>query len=69
MKKNIGKSDKLVRLVVAALLVILFYTDVISGTIGIIAIIIAAVFSLTSLINSCPLYPIFGINTCSKKEK
>ena len=67
MKKNIGKSDKLIRLIIAAIIVGLFYSNVLSGTIGIVLVVVAIVFALTSLINFCPLYPIFGINTCSKK--
>lgn len=67
MKKNIGKSDKLIRLIIAAIIVGLFYANVLSGTIGIVLVVVAIVFALTSLINFCPLYLIFGINTCSKK--
>ncbi len=68
MKKNIGKADKLIRLIIAAIIVGLFYANVLSGTIGIVLVVVAIVFALTSLINFCPLYPIFGINTCSKRS-
>jgi uncharacterized membrane protein len=68
MKKNIGKADKLIRLVVAALIITLYLTNVISGTLGIVMIVVAVVFALTALINFCPLYPILGISTCAKKK-
>lgn len=67
MKKNMGTIDKVIRILVAVVLAILFYTNVISGTLGIILLVLAGVFVLTSLISFCPLYWPFGINTGSKK--
>ncbi len=64
MKKNMGVTDKTIRIVIAILLAVLYFTEVISGTIGAIGLSIAGVFILTSLINFCPLYAIFGIKTC-----
>lgn len=69
MKKNMGSMDRIIRLVLAALFVILFATNVVSGTIGYILLVFAGVFALTSLISFCPLYPIFGINTCPREDK
>jgi len=69
MKKNMGSADKIFRLIVAAVLVILYFTNTISGTIGIIALVIAAVFVLTSVVSFCPLYTLLGINTCKTKTK
>jgi hypothetical protein len=69
MKKNKGSADKIFRLIVAAVLVILYFTNTISGTIGIVALVIAAVFALTSVVSFCPLYTLFGINTCKTKTK
>ncbi len=68
MKKNMGSTDKVVRLVIAAILVALYFTGTVTGTLGIVAIVAAAVFTLTSLVSFCPLYPILGINTCSVKK-
>ncbi|HCY88909.1 MAG TPA: DUF2892 domain-containing protein [Chitinophagaceae bacterium] len=68
MKKNMGSTDKIVRLIVAAVLVILFYTGKLTGTLGIIALAVAGIFALTSLVSFCPLYSIFGINTCPAKK-
>ncbi|HAR72277.1 YgaP family membrane protein [Empedobacter falsenii] len=67
MKKNMGTFDKSIRLLIAIILVVLYFTNVISGTLGIIALIIAGVFILTSLLSFCPLYTVLGFNTCEKK--
>jgi hypothetical protein len=68
MTKNMGSTDKLIRLVVAVILAVLFFTNVITGTLGIIALVIAVVFALTSTISFCPLYTILGISTCPVKK-
>lgn len=68
MKKNMGSADRIIRLVIAAVLAFLFYNGTISGTLGIVAVVAAAVFALTSLVSFCPLYPLLGINTCSVKK-
>lgn len=69
MKKNMGSADRVTRLIIAAVLLILYFTNIISGTIGIIALVIAIVFALTSVVNFCPLYTLLGINTCKTKTK
>jgi hypothetical protein len=63
MKKNIGSTDKIIRIVVAAILATLFFTKVVTGTLGIVLLVVAAVFLLTSLVSFCPLYPVFKMNT------
>jgi hypothetical protein len=67
MKKNLGSSDRVIRLVLAAIFVTLYFTNTITGIIGIIMLILAGVFVLTSFIGFCPLYSSFGISTCTKK--
>ncbi len=64
MKKNMGSVDKAVRIVVAVIIAFLFYNGTIAGTLGIVLMVLAAVFVLTSFISFCPLYTIFGIKTC-----
>lgn len=64
-----GSIDKLVRLFIAIALIILFYKEVLTGTMGIIALVFALVFALTSLISFCPLYLIFGISTTKKAQE
>lgn len=64
-----GSSDKIVRISIALILIILFSLNYIQGTLGYVAIAVAAVFALTSFISFCPLYTLLGINTCSIKKK
>lgn len=67
MKKNMGSADKIIRVLVAVVIAVLYWQGIISGTLAIVLLVLGIVFLLTSLINFCPLYTIFGINT-SKKE-
>jgi len=68
MKPNMGTTDKIIRIVIAALIAALYFlTDLIPGTLGIILLVLAGVFVLTSLISFCPLYPLLGMNTKGKK--
>ncbi|HSM63403.1 MAG TPA: DUF2892 domain-containing protein [Gillisia sp.] len=69
MKKNMGTADRIIRLIIAAIVGILFFTDTISGTLGIVLLALAVIFVLTSFIGFCPLYAPFGIKTCAQKEK
>lgn len=68
MKKNMGRTDKIIRLVIAALIALLYFTGTISGTLAIILLILAVVFAATSFLNFCPLYLPLGINTCEKEK-
>jgi di/tricarboxylate transporter len=67
MKKNMGTTDKVIRILVAVVILILFLTHVISGTLAVILLILAGVFVVTSLLGICPLYLPFGLST-RKKE-
>ena len=68
MKKNMGSADRVIRLLIAAVIAGLFFTNIISGTLGIILLVLASVFVLTSFVGFCPLYAPFGIRTCAVKE-
>ena len=69
MKKNVGKADRIIRLVISAIIVALYYTNIISGTLAIVLLIIAAIFVFTSIFSFCGLYLPFGINTCKKDNQ
>ena len=69
MRKNMGTADRIIRVIIAAIVGILYFTSVISGTFGIILLVLAGVFVLTSLISFCPLYAPFGFRTCPLKAK
>lgn len=68
MKANMGTIDKTIRVLIAITVGILIYTNVISGTLAIVAGILSIVFVLTSMVSFCPLYAIFGIKTCKSRN-
>ncbi|CAN5872802.1 DUF2892 domain-containing protein [soil metagenome] len=68
MKKNMGAADKIIRILIAIIITILYFTHVISGTTAIVLLIVAGVFILTSFISFCPLYWPFGISTRKKQQ-
>ena len=69
MKKNMGNLDRSLRLIGAAVLILLYFLNVISGTLGIVSLVIAAMLIITSFISFCPLYLPFKISTCPKEKK
>jgi hypothetical protein len=69
MKKNMGIIDRIARLVIAALVVILYFTQVLTGTVGIVLLTLAGVLTLTAIIGSCPLYLPLKLSTESKKTE
>ena len=68
MKKNIGTIDKVIRILVAVAIAILFFTHVITGALGIILLALAFIFVITSFISFCPLYLPLGIDTGKKGQ-
>jgi hypothetical protein len=69
MKKNMGTTDRVIRVIIAAIIVTLYFTNVLTGTLGIILLVLAGVFMLTSIVSFCPLYAPFGLSTCAVKPK
>jgi hypothetical protein len=69
MKKNMGIVDKTIRILIAIVIAIMYFTNVISGTTAIILGILAIVFALTAFVSFCPLYLPFGINTGKKEQQ
>ena len=67
MKKNMGTADKIIRIILALVMVILYVTGMIPGILGIILIALSAIFVITSLVSFCPLYLPFGLSTLRKK--
>lgn len=68
MKKNMGNADKVIRVIIAVIIAALYFTNVITGTLGIVLLALAGIFVLTSLMSFCPLYAPFGISTSKTKE-
>ncbi len=69
MKKNMGTADRIVRILVAVLVSVLYFTDVISGTLGVVLLVVGVIFLLTSFVSFCPIYAPFGLSTCKVKEE
>lgn len=69
MKKNMGNTDRIVRVLIAIIVATLYFTEIISGTLGIVLLVLSGVFVLTSLVSFCPIYAPFGIKTCALKKK
>lgn len=68
MKKNMGTADRVIRIAVAAVIAVLYFTNVITGLTAIILGVAAIIFALTSFMGFCPLYLPFGINTRRKNN-
>lgn len=64
MTKNMGSIDKGIRLFVAVMLVALYFSGTVTGTLGILALVVAGIFTFTSMLGFCPLYTVIGIKTC-----
>ena len=66
MKKNMSNIDRILRVLVAIVVAVLYFTNQITGTAAIILGILAVVFLLTSVVSFCPLYAIFKFSTLKK---
>ena len=69
MKKNMGNADRIIRIILAAVVAVLYFTNTITGTLGVVLLVLAGVFVLTSLISFCPLYALVSLNTCPVKKR
>jgi len=69
MKQNMGSTDKTIRLILAAVFAVLFFTNAVTGVLGYVLLALGAIFVLTSLVGFCPLYAIVGLNTCPVSER
>lgn len=68
MKKNMGTTDKAIRVLVAVTIAGLYFGNIITGTMAIVLMVLAVVFLLTSLVGFCPIYALLGMNTCPAKR-
>jgi hypothetical protein len=64
MKKNVGSADRVIRVILAIIMAALYFTGTVTGTLGIVLVVLAGVFVLTSVIGFCPIYAILGMRTC-----
>lgn len=63
MMRNIGSPDRIIRILIAVVITILYFTKAISGTAGLILLVLAGVLAVTALLGVCPLYMLFGLRT------
>ena len=63
MKRNMSNLDRLIRVVVAAVFAYLYFGGIVTGALGVVLVVLAVVFLLTSIISFCPLYALFKIKT------
>lgn len=68
MKKNMGIVDRSIRIIAAAIIVIMYFANTIPGVFGMVLVVFSVIFIVTSAISICPLYYIFGIDTCPPKK-
>jgi uncharacterized membrane protein YtjA (UPF0391 family) len=68
MKRNMGNTDRIIRAIIALTIAVLYFSGIITGTIGIILLIVSVIFLLTSLLSFCPVYLLFGIKTCTSQK-
>jgi hypothetical protein len=69
MKKNVGTLDMAVRLLIAAVILVLYFTHVISGVLSVVLFIVAAILILTGIFNFCPIWYVLKFSTTKKEEK
>ena len=68
MNHNMGNSDRIIRVLAAAVIAVLFINNTVTGVLAYVLLAVGAIFLLTSLAGSCSLYSLFGINTCRGKK-
>ena len=68
MKKNMGTADRIIRSAAAIAFGVLYFTGTVTGTWGIVLLVLGGVFVLTSFVGTCPLYSLLGMNTCPAKQ-
>lgn len=69
MKKNMGSTDRIIRVVAALALAGLYFGGIVTGTVATVLLAVAVIFLLTSVVSFCPLYAPFGISTCAVKKR
>jgi DUF2892 family protein len=69
MKKNMGSADRIIRIILAVLIAALYFTNILTGIVGIVLMGLAVIFVLTSFVSFCPLYLPFGLRTIGQKKE
>ena len=67
MKRNMSNLDRIIRVILAAVFAYLYFGGIVTGALGIVLVVLAAVFMLTAIVAFCPLYAPFKISTYKSK--
>lgn len=67
MTKNVGTTDRIIRIAVAVIIAILYWQGIITGTLAYVLIAVAVALLVTSFIRFCGLYTLLGVTTCPRK--
>jgi hypothetical protein len=68
MKKNMGGLDRIIRIIIVAIIGFLYYNGTIEGTLAYVLLALGGIFLFTSFVSFCPLYSLVGLNTCKAKK-
>jgi len=68
MKKNVGNTDKIIRIIFAVVFGILYFTGTVTGVLGYVLLALGGIFVLTSVVGTCPIYSLLGMSTCPVKK-
>lgn len=68
MKKNIGTTDRTIRVLLATVVAILYFVGEISGTTALVLGVLALLLLVTSALSFCPLYAVFNITTTKQSR-
>lgn len=63
MKRNMSNTDRIIRVVLAAVFAYLYFGGIVTGALGIVLVGLGGVFLLTSIVAFCPLYAPFRLST------
>lgn len=66
MKANMGSADRILRIILAVVMGVLYFMNIVTGVLGIVLVVAAVIFALTSMVSFCPLYAPFGLSTKKK---
>lgn len=69
MKKNMGSTDKLIRIALAAVFAGLYFSGTVAGVPGLLLLVLGGIFVLTSAISFCPIYALVGLSTCPAPKR
>lgn len=69
MKTNVGNIDRIIRVVLALVFAALYFTGTVTGTVGMVLLVLGGIFLGTAAIGFCPIYTLVGLSTCPADKK